>query len=274
MGVLTARTSSRTARASWPWSLALLLLVLAVWETASRAGWVSARKLPPASEVAVAFVQLLGDKFFYEESLSTLRVIALGAGSAIVGGFLLALSLTFFALVRSAVYPVIVGLDVIPKIALIPLFVILFGFGDTAKVVMVGLVTFFPVFLATLNGLARVDEDGRDLLRTMGSGRFQILWMYELPSAAPTIFAGVKISITVAFIAAIISEFMVRNSGLGHLIITFRASLQVDRMMAAAIAVAAIGAVIFFGVEEFERRLIFWNQASPAVGASSPQEKS
>ncbi|MGY1706740.1 ABC transporter permease [Geodermatophilus sp. SYSU D00697] len=248
-------------RSSAAASVVLLVAVLATWEAVCRLGWISARTLPPPSEVAVALADLLTQRFFYENVLSTLRVIAVGFLLATAIGFLTALPLALSEFARRAVYPLVVALDVIPKVTLIPLFIIAFGFGTTSKLVIVAATTFFPVFLSTLSGLVGVDRNGVRLLRSMGAGRWQVFRMYALPAAAPQVFAGVKISITVAFIAAVISEFMIRNEGLGHLVTSFRSALQVDYVLAATVAVAAIGAALYFVTEALERWLVFWASA-------------
>lgn len=255
-------TSRRRARA-WPWSLALLGALVAVWELVTRAGAISPRVLPSFSDTAAAFVDLLTMPFFYENVASTLKVIFFGLAIAIAAGAFAAVLLAVSGFLRRAFYPLVVTLDVIPKVTLVPLFVIVFGFGETSKVVVVASTTFFPVFIATLSGLRAVDESGRRLMRSMGASRWQIFAMYEFKHALPAIFAGIRISTSVAFIAAVISEFLIRNAGLGHLITSFRNSLQVDYMLASTVGVALIGSALYFGTGWLERRVVFWVEPDP-----------
>jgi len=245
-------------RVSRWWSLVLLVPLVALWEVVARLGWVSDRLLPSPSEVADAWISLLARGYFWDHLWSTLRVIVGGFLMASAAGALLAIVINMSSFIRRGVYPVIVAADVVPKIALIPLIIVTFGFGTTSRLIIVVTGSFFPVFLNTLTALANADRDGEMLLRSLGANKFQHLRMHKLPAGLPTIFAGLKISLTVAFIAGILAELLIRNEGLGYLITQYRSILRIDLVFAVTITVALIGMGLFFVMEWAERRIVFW----------------
>ena len=129
----TSMSPAESARPAWPWSLGLMVLIALTWELVTRAGLISARVLPSFSATVDAFIQLLTLEFFYSNVASTLKNIGVGLALAILIGFVGAVPLAMWEFLRRSLYPVVVGLDVIPKVTLVPLFVIAFGFGEASK---------------------------------------------------------------------------------------------------------------------------------------------
>ena len=240
------------------WSLVLLVPLVALWEVVARLGWVSDRLLPSPIEVADGWTSLLARGYFWEHLWSTLRVIVGGFLLASAAGALLAIVINTSSFVRRGVYPVIVAGDVIPKIALIPLIIVTFGFGTTSRLIIVVTGSFFPVFLNTLTALGNADTEGEMLLRSLGANKLQHLRMHKIPAGLQTIFAGLKISLTVAFIAGILAELLIRNEGLGYLITQFSSIVRIDLVFAVTITVALMGMGLFLAMEWAERRIVFW----------------
>ena len=250
-----------TGRIATTTSVAILVIVLGAWQLVTGQGLVSDRLLPSPVQVAGALATLLQRGYFWDEFWSTLSVIGGGFALSAAAGFVLALLLSLSDFVRKGLYPVVVALDVIPKVTLIPVIVVTFGFGQTSRIIVVLISAFFPVFISTLSAMTDADPSGNALLRSMGASRLQQLRMYRIPQGLPAIFAGVKVSLTVSFIAGVVAELLIRNQGMGYLIIQFRQQLQVDNVFAVTIAIGLLGMALFFLMESVERRLVFWSDA-------------
>lgn len=255
----------RVARRGAAWmyrlgSLGLLLLIIAVWETIPRAGLVSPIILPPFSSVVEALATLVVSDFFPRHLMVTLREIAVGfaLGSLIgfVGGVLLAVS----KMVSRLTYPFVVGFQAIPKIVFAPLLIAWFGFGETSKVVMAIVISFFPVLINTKVGLETVPEDSIRLMRSLLATRLQVFRKVSLPHALPVIFAGIQTALTFAVIGALVGEFVGAAAGLGYLLNLYNFQLRIDRVFAVIVILAAVGAVGYFLLEWVGKKLIFWRE--------------
>jgi NitT/TauT family transport system permease protein len=204
---------------------------------------------------------LISRPYFYENLWKTLSVIGLGFILASASAAILAIGMSLSPWVRRGVYPVIVAGNVVPKVALIPLIIVTVGFGSNARIIVVIMSAFFPVFLNTLAAMIDADLEGEKLLTSLGASRWQQMRMHKLPAGLPSIFAGLKVSLTVAFIAGVLSELLIRREGLGYLITVYRATIQVDMVFAVTVTVGLIGMAIYFGMEWLERHLVFWKNS-------------
>jgi len=223
----------------------LLLALLALWQLAAKFDLASDRLLVGPVEVGRALIQLLGRGYFYDNLWSTLRVIGLGLAMSIVLGIGLAVAIGGSRWARDGIYPFVVALNVIPKVALVPLITISMGYSFRSRVVVVVLAAFFPIFLNTLTALRNAQEPRDRLMRSLGATRLQRLRMHQIPEGAPVIFAGIKLSLTVAFISAILAEFLIQRDGLAYLITAFR----IDRL---------------------ERRVVYWEATERPVEINAP----
>jgi NitT/TauT family transport system permease protein len=257
---------TRTTRRRRVGHLAFLVSLLALWQLAAAVDVASDRLLVGPIEVGGALVQLLGRGYFYENLWATLRVIGLGMGIALVTGIGLALAVGTVPVVRDGVYPYLVALNVLPKVALVPLITISMGYSYNSRVVVVVLAAFFPMFINTLVALQEAQEPRDRLMRSLGATRRQRLRMHVLPEGAPVIFAGIKLSLTIAFIAAILAEFFIQRDGLAYLITAFRITLNTEMMYAVTVAVAVLGIVMYFAVERLERWIIYWEPSDRPFG--------
>jgi ABC-type nitrate/sulfonate/bicarbonate transport system permease component len=210
---------------------ALLVALLALWELAAQ--WdvladllaIEPFLVPAPSAVAEALWQdreLLADNAWV-----TLQEVVLGfALAAIIGiGFAILIHLSDTA--RRAVYPLLVGSQTVPIIAIAPILIVWFGFDLGPKVAIIALVCFFPITVNTIDGLRSVDPDLIKMMRTLGADRFQILRRAELPWALPFIFSGAKIAVAVSVIGAVFGEWAGSDSGLGHLMLQDNAQLEI-----------------------------------------------
>lgn len=240
--------------------LPLLLLALGclIWEGLSRSGLVNPITLPPISAIVLAFVEMLGQGFFWEAVVVTLQETLLGFVIGASIGLVIGALTGTFSLFRVAVFPFIVAFQNTPRVALAPVFLTWFGFGMTSKVVMAAVICFFPVVINTVAGLAAVDQNGRLLYRTLGASTRQTFFKFTLPSAAPITFAGIKTALTLALLGAIVAEFVGGSEGLGVLVKEFNFQLRVDMAFAVILVLASIGLLLYGLIEIVERKLIFW----------------
>jgi len=256
-------TSRPPGRRSGPWryrlgSLALLVVLLALWEVLPRVGFVSEIILPPFSEVAVALWTLVQTDFFLEHFTVTLSEIGIGFALGTVIGFVAGVLLAISTVVNRVTYPFVVAFQAVPKIVFAPLFIAWFGFGQTSKVVMAIVISFFPVLINTKVGLENVPEESIRLMRSLRATRFQVFRKVSLPHALPIIFAGVQTALTFAVIGALVGEFVGAASGMGYLLNLYNFQLRIDRVFAVIVILAAVGAFGYFILEWIGRKLIFW----------------
>ena len=196
-----------------------------------------------ASEVA----RLLDHAFF------TATAVLIGFSIAVVGSMILAVLTLYWQTLEKMVTPLLVGSQVVPKVALAPLFIVWFGFGMTSKVLMVILISFFPVVISTLLGLRSVRAEWLLVTQSMGAGRIQELWTVRFPAALPEIFGGLKLGMTLAIVGAVVGEFVGSDEGLGYAMVVARSALDTPKVFAILFWLIALGLVLYGGVVAAER---------------------
>ena len=190
----------------------------------------------------------------------TLSEAVLGFALATIVGVALAVGIAFSRLLRSVAEPLIVAAQVVPKVALIPVLFLWFGFDVVPRLVAVFLVCFFPIVISATAGFAAVDKDLIDLVRSFSSSRLLLLRKVFFPSALPSIFAGLKIAIVLAPVGAVIAEFISSQAGLGFLILAGEAQLDTTLVFAAT-AVLVLGSFLLYGVVLIAERLVIpWSR--------------
>ena len=250
--------------ATWVAPGALLAVLLGIWEAWCRLGHVATWVLPPPTAVARSGWNLRGPLFGH--AMTTLTEAVIGLAIGIVVGLAVALAIAAVPAVRRAVWPVVVTSQTIPVIVLAPLLAIWFGFGLEPKVVLVALVTFFPVAVSAVAGLAGADEEQVELVRSFGASRAQALRLVRIPSALPEVVAGIRIAAAYAIGDAVVGEYIGGTSGLGIFIDRSRASYRTDQMLA-GVAVIAVLSIVLFGVTGLIGRLLTpWRQPSSRAG--------
>ncbi|WP_211908353.1 ABC transporter permease [Tardiphaga alba] len=166
-----------------------------------------------------------------------------------------------FRWLERLLYPFVLGLQSMPKVALAPLILVWFGFGLGSKAVMVGLVCFFPMFINTAVGLKATDPSLLDLMRAFSASRWHVLTRIKIPSAASHIFAGLQISIVLGLIGAVVAEFVSSSEGLGFLINAATTTLDTSTMFAALISLAVLGIGGSQIIKMLQHRLVFWDRS-------------
>ena len=236
---------------------ASFLVFFLLWELAVIGFEIRAYILPAPTEIFQALLK------YHAELLSallfTVRSLMLGYVVAVAAGIVLALPIAYSTFMQRSVYPLILFFQVIPKVALAPIFVIWFGFGLPPKVMIVFLLSFFPVVINGIVGLRSIDQDVISLTRSTGARPIDVFLKVRLPSALPTFFAGFKLAAISAAIGAVIGEFIGSDSGLGYIILTANGDLQTDYSFAAITVLTVLGLTLYYTVEGLERVLIPWH---------------
>jgi NitT/TauT family transport system permease protein len=245
------------------WPIGIGVAALLLWEIAVRELDIRSIILPPPSEVFVAM--LWRRELLLAHLWPSLYLTVLGFALSVVGGILVAVLITYSSIIRKGFYPIIVVSQVIPKIAIAPLFVVWFGTGAMSSLLLVVLVTFFPMTINSALGFQSVDEDMHRMARALTGSNWQIFWKIRMPHALPYIFSGMKISITLAIIGVIVSEFVASQEGIGYLI-KLAGGLLDTPLMVAAITVLSISGLALYGLIALaEHHLIYW-QTSDDIG--------
>jgi len=253
--VLVARNPRRAqfwdSHGAWITPVLSLLCCLAVWEGVVRYFQVPVYLIPAPSLIASKLVAAY--PMFLQETLHSVVAIIIGFALAVLVGIPAATLMIYSAWFRRSIYPILLTAQVLPKVALAPLFIVWFGFGLLPKVLMTFLISFFPIVIDTLTGLNSVRPESLMLIRSMGGSRWQAFWKIRLPTALPSIFGGFKVAITFAVVGTIVAEFVGSDHGLGYILVLARGNLDTVTVFAAILWLIAIGFLFYFAVEVAER---------------------
>jgi NitT/TauT family transport system permease protein len=219
---------------------------LVAWEVLVRVLAVPEVFLPPPSRIAAVFTVAEHRETLSQNLLPTALQAISGFATALLLGVLVALAVTYSTALKEAIHPYLVAFQVIPKIALAPIFVLWFGIGFASRFIFATFVCFFPIVIALVTGLRDTHPDVIRMCRAVGASSAQILWQVRLPFATPYLFAGLKIAATMSIIGVVIGEFITSDRGLGYLIL-FAASRSDTPMVMAAILLLCIVGLLLFG---------------------------
>ena len=238
-------------------AIVAFIALFVAWELAVRLTGIKGYLLPPPSRVYTEFMKRF-DPVMASAWVTTREIVA-GYLLAIVVSVPLALWIAYSRFMENAVYPVIVFLQIIPKIAVAPLFIIWFGFGFAPKLLVVFLLSFFPIIVSSIAGFKSVDPDIMDFARTTGASQWKMFAMIRLPQALPQIFTGLKVGAALAATAAVVAEFVASDKGLGYLLLQYNGNLDTPMVFATIILLSLIGLAVYYTVELIERFTIPWH---------------
>jgi ABC-type nitrate/sulfonate/bicarbonate transport system permease component len=238
-----------------PAAVAIASLLIA-WQLYSDLSGVSQTTLP--SPLRVAGQAWLNRRALADNALPTIRATLLGFSCSLAGAFLLSAAMDFFAPVRRALFPVFVISQTLPLVAIAPLVVLWFGFGLLPKILLIALVTFFPMLVALVQGYESTEKETTLLLRSMGASRWRSFWLARAPSTLPFFFAGLRISITYAVVGAIFAEYAGATRGLGIYILKAKNNFRPDLVLAAVCVSAALTLVLFAATGLVQRLAMPW----------------
>ena len=248
---------SKAFNAAWVRPFLFLIFIVVVWDLSIRLFRIPAYQIPaPADVVAVLWhdwPELARQS--WPTTYATIWGFVLSALFGIPVAMLIAGSKT----VESYIYPLLVFSQSVPKIAIAPLFVVWFGFGILPKIISAFLLGFFPVVVSAVQGFKSVDPDMVDLARAMQGSRFHVFRAVNLPHAMPAIFSGLKVSVTLAVVGAVVGEFVGSNSGIGYVMQRSIGTFDLPTMFAALVILALLGVVLFWIVDRIERLVVPWH---------------
>jgi NitT/TauT family transport system permease protein len=236
-------------------STLLGLAVLAAWEAAVRVGQTSPLVLPAPSVVVQTLWQGLRSGYLWPHIAHTLSEVVLGLLLGTSLGFVGGVVLGESARLRGVLMPYVVISQVVPKLALAPLFIVWFGFGTLPTVVMTGLICFFPLLENTVTCMQQVDANQLALFRMLRASPWQTLWRLKLPAGLPTLMAGWRVAVVLAWVGAVVGEFISASRGLGALIIAAQGSMDTPLMFAVLTVITVLGLAFYKMSQGLERLL-------------------
>jgi ABC-type nitrate/sulfonate/bicarbonate transport system permease component len=243
-----------------PASLILSAVLVAGWQLYVTKAHVAPAVLPSPWRVVT---QGWADRQnLWENTIPTVKETLLGFALSITVAWLLAIVCDFSALCRRAIEPLLVISQTIPVIAIAPLFIIWFGFTTLPKVLVVALVTFFPITVSLLQGFSGASTDVTNLMRSMGANRVQLFLRLRVPTALPYFFSGLRISITYAVVGAIFGEYVGAEQGLGIYMQISKNSRRTDLVLAAVVVTAVLSLLLYWLVTAVERISQPWERAT------------
>jgi NitT/TauT family transport system permease protein len=262
-----AAPSAATSLANWlkrrAAPLIVFVLLFLIWEFAVHLTGVKEYLLPPPSKVWTEFLKRWPTVM--DGAWVTTQEIIAGYLLAIVVSIPLALAVAYSRFVENAIYPVVVFLQIIPKIAIAPLFIIWFGFGFTPKLLLVFLLSFFPIVVSSIAGFKAVDPEIMDFARTTGASGWKMFFKIRLPQALPDIFTGLKVGAALSATAAVVAEFVASDRGLGYLLLQYNGNLETPMVFAIVVLLSLIGLAVYYVVEIIERIAIPWHVSQQAA---------
>lgn len=233
-----------------------LALLVAIWQVVVQTGLVPAYMLPSPLQVVRALVKDFG--LILDHSGVTLLEAAIGLFFGVLLGFIFALIMDMFSKVYKALYPIIIFSQTIPTVAIAPLLVLWFGYEMTPKVILIVIVTFFPITMGLLEGFKSVDKDQINLLRSMGASEVQLFRFTKLPNALPHFFSGLKISAAYSVVGAVIAEWLGGFKGLGVYMIRVKKSFSFDKMFAIIIVISLLSLLLMKAINYLQKKMTPW----------------
>jgi NitT/TauT family transport system permease protein len=240
--------------------VALTIFVL-LWESIIRLGDYPTFILPSPGKVAATFGRSVMDGTLWHHTLATLSEVFWGLALGLVVATVLGYFLAKNQVIERLLAPYIVALQSVPVVAIAPLLVIWFGSGQLSKVLVCALIVFFPVLINTIVGVRSVDEDLRDLMRSLQASKWQTFYMLDVPAALPVFFGGLKIGVTLAVIGAVVGEFVGADRGLGFLINQARGLFNTPLVFVAIFSLVGIALILYGLVTLLEAWLLRWRRA-------------
>jgi NitT/TauT family transport system permease protein len=247
-----------------PWLTTPLLTaaIIAAWQIYVSGSGVSPFILPAPLAVAQAWLDLLSSSRAWHHVLMTIYATLAGFLWALVFGVGLGTLIGRIRWLEATLTPFIVATQVIPKVALVPLFIVWFGFGATSKIIVAAVLAFFPILTNTVLGVKSVDTGHRDVMTSLNSSRWAIFRRLELPSSMPYIITGMEVGIVLSLIGAIVGEYLGGQAGLGFLLVSRMNAYETDGLFAVMIHMTLLGFVFYFGIGFLRKMLIPWHNSA------------
>lgn len=256
----------RAIEQSWR-PAALLLVCFGVWWVIAAAELVEPYLVPSPG----ATLDVLTGKtdYIWQHTWVTTYETLLGFLIAVAVGVLAAVIMVYSSTVEKTLYPILLLAQVVPKIAIAPLFVVWLGFGIAPKILIAVLIAFFPVVISMVTGLKAVDPEMLQLSSTMGASPWQTFVKIRFPASLPHLFSGLKVAVTLAVTGAVVGEFVGANEGLGYVILQANGNLDTPMLFAGLLVMSLIGVILFVLVEIAEKLLLPWHASRREAGVTT-----
>jgi NitT/TauT family transport system permease protein len=232
------------------------LLLFLFWEIVCKALDVPLTILPAPSDVLAALWQYRGP--IVDNSWVTLWTTLAGFLIATVFGLLLGIGVGWHRALYAGIYPVLIGFNSVPKVAVVPVLILWFGIGEIPAVLTAFLISFFPIVVNVATGLATTEPELEDVLRALGASKLDIMRKVGIPRSLPYFFGSLKVAITLAFVGAVVSETVGANKGIGKLMLDAQAAFQVPIVFAGLLVLAVLGILLYAGTALIEARFTGW----------------
>lgn len=237
---------------------ATFVIVVSAWELLVLLLGVPSFILPGPIAIAQSLWGLLGDPQFWSHLAVTTGEVLLGYGFGVAIALILGTLISQIRVLEKSLLPYVVAFQTIPSVALAPLFVVWFGFGQTSKVVMAAIISFFPILVNVIAGLKASESDQLQMMRSFGANAGQVFWKVKIRNSLPYVFTGLKIGTVFALVGAVVGEFVGAKEGLGYLILQYNYQFNIAGMFSVLIVLAAIGMTLHSIVAWAEKRVVFW----------------
>lgn len=244
--------------------IVLPLALLILWELACKAFDIPPFVLPSPSMVMVALYNNAFVIWFH--SSQTLYTTVVGFAVAVAFGAFLGILVGSSRLAYTSLYPMLVGFNSVPKVAIVPILVVWFGIGTVPAIVTAFMLSFFPIAVNVATGLATIEPDLRDVLRSLGASQLDIVRKIGIPRSMPYLFASLKISITLAFVGSVISETLASNRGIGTLMTQASANFNIPLVFAGLVVIALMGIIMYMMFAFVENRMTGWATRGATFG--------
>ncbi|HXU41082.1 MAG TPA: ABC transporter permease [Burkholderiales bacterium] len=238
-----------------------LVLLLALWDWAVVYFNIPSTLLARPGAVVSELYYGVTSGLLAKHTLITMQEVVYGFAVGAFAGFVLGAAVAESTWTRLALYPFLVAFQMIPKVAIAPLFIIWLGYGVSSKVAFTASITFFPVVINTIVGLRSVDAEVLEMMRVFRASRWQTFWQVKLKFALPYLFASLEVAMVLSVIGAIVAEFVGATGGLGYLILQQMHTLETARVFAVLVVLSLLGIVLSWVIRVAARRALFWHES-------------
>ncbi|MBV8915024.1 MAG: ABC transporter permease [Acetobacteraceae bacterium] len=245
-----------------------IVAFLVAWELLARILRIPDYVLPAPSVILANVAK--NWRSLLDAAIFTVQPMVAGFLVAVAAGVLIALAIAFSRRVQAVAYPLLVFLQIVPKIAVAPLFIIWFGFGMIPKVLLVFLLSFFPIVVAAITAFRSIEPEIIELVRSTGAGRLRTFRMVQLPHALPALFGGFKVAAALAATAAVVAEFVASDRGLGYLLLQYNGNLDTAGSFGAIFTLSALGLALYGLVELLEGMAVPWHVSRRRLAGDVP----
>lgn len=236
--------------------LGFTIALFAFWQIICKLFDVPLTILPAPSDIFAALWQYRVP--IIDNSWVTLWTTLVGFALATVFGLLIGIAVGWHKNIYSAIYPVLVGFNSVPKVAVVPVLILWFGLGEFPAIITAFLISFFPIVVNVATGLATTNPELEDVMRALGASKLDIMRKVGIPGSLPYFFGSLKVAITLAFVGAVVSETVGANKGIGKLMLDAQAAFQVQIVFAGLLVLAFLGIVLYAATAIIEKRFTGW----------------